>query len=543
MNSTFAEIESQRLALQASIDEMKTQEERNRMGQFATPPDLAEDMLRYALSLTASDQEIHFLDPAIGTGSFFSALVRTAYQHTIREALGFEIDTYYGEPAIRLWQDHGLKTELADFTEVQPSPRFNIITCNPPYVRHHHLAGDDKKRLQSLTRQVSGMKLSGLAGLYCYFMGLTHAWMSTGAIAGWLIPSEFMDVNYGEAVKKYLLQKVTLVHIHRFDPHDVQFADALVSSAIVWLKNIPPPIDHEVKMTFGGTLQEPEMTRQIPAQVLANEAKWTRFPTRGIRDTSEEITLSDLFHIKRGIATGDNKFFILSEKDLYAKGLPLEMFTPVLPSPRYLHENVVRGRLDGSPQIERRLFLLNTKLPISDIQSRFPMLFAYLEEGRERGVHERYLCRHRSPWYSQEDRPAAPLLCTYIGRRNANGNPPFRFILNESTATVVNVYLAMYPKLTLRRALDHDRSLLRRIWERMNRINHVELIDEGRVYGGGLYKIEPRELGEVDAGFILDLLPHNSIPLKFEQLDLFEHLASGDASLQSRMENHVASQQ
>jgi hypothetical protein len=42
-----------------------------------------------------------------------------------------------------------------------------------------------------------------------------------------LIPSEFMDVNYGAAVKRYLLNKVTLLHIHRFDPHDVQFGDAL----------------------------------------------------------------------------------------------------------------------------------------------------------------------------------------------------------------------------------------------------------------------------------------------------------------------------
>ena len=87
------------------------------------------------------------------------------------------------------------------------TPRFNLIICNPPYVRHHHLGNGDKSRLQIHTLQASGMKISGLAGLYCYFLGLSHAWMTDGGVAGWLIPSEFMDVNYGQAVKRYLLDR------------------------------------------------------------------------------------------------------------------------------------------------------------------------------------------------------------------------------------------------------------------------------------------------------------------------------------------------
>jgi adenine-specific DNA-methyltransferase len=34
-----------------------------------------------------------------------------------------------------------------------------------------------------------------------------------------LIPSEFMDVKYGGPLKQYLLDKVTLLRIHRFDPN------------------------------------------------------------------------------------------------------------------------------------------------------------------------------------------------------------------------------------------------------------------------------------------------------------------------------------
>ena len=98
-----------------------------------------------------------------------------------------------------------------------------------------------------------------------------------GGVAGWLIPSEFMDVNYGQAVKRYLLDRVTLLRIHRFDPNDVQFSDALVSSAVVWFRKTPPPQDHAVTFTFGGTLLN-LMSREVSSSALAHEPKWTRFP-------------------------------------------------------------------------------------------------------------------------------------------------------------------------------------------------------------------------------------------------------------------------
>jgi adenine-specific DNA-methyltransferase len=37
----------------------------------------------------------------------------------------------------------------------------------------------------------------------------------------------FMDVNYGQAVKDYLLREVNLLRIHRFAPKDVQLVGLL----------------------------------------------------------------------------------------------------------------------------------------------------------------------------------------------------------------------------------------------------------------------------------------------------------------------------
>lgn len=521
MTSIADSLEERRLALQAEVDSKKTQDERNRLGQFATPPALAVDLLKYAATLLPSDEVVRFLDPAIGTGAFYSSLQTVFPKQRIVEAVGFEIDPYYAEPASRLWAGSGLDVRLADFTKAEPSANFNLIICNPPYVRHHHLQNGDKARLQFRSFNASGMRLSGLAGLYCHFLGLAHAWMSSDGVAGWLIPSEFMDVNYGKAVKHYLLDKVTLLHVHRFDPSDVQFADALVSSAVVWFRKSPPPKDHVVRFTFGGTLFDPKLEREVPARVLAHEPKWTRFPRADVRGEDATWTLSDFFQTKRGIATGDNDYFILDAQEVASRHLPMELFRPILPSPRYLPSNEVAADENGWPLIDHRLFLLDTRLPEEDVRERFPTLFAYLESGKTRDVHARYLCRHRAPWYSQENRQPAPIVCTYLGRGDTKTGRPFRFILNNSKATVANVYLAMYPKPVLARALEGDPILIRRVWEVLNQIAPEQLLGEGRVYGGGLHKLEPGELGNVDATAIARLIPDLQLPPSSEQLGLF----------------------
>ena len=521
MARTLDILEKQRLVLQAELDIRKTQAERNRLGQFATPTALARDILGYAATLLTPEEQIHFFDPAIGTGAFYSALLNTFPKQRIAEALGFEIDPHYGNPASLIWQNSALILKHADFTREEPTPRFNLVICNPPYVRHHHIQANDKKRLLHRSFKASGMKLSGLAGLYCHFLALAHGWMAEGGIAGWLIPSEFMDVNYGRALKQYLLQRVTLLHIHRFDPNDVQFADALVSSSVVWFRNTQPLPDYNVTFSFGGSLAAPKILRTVPAKELRREAKWTRFPISEIRSGKTVPTIADFFRITRGLATGNNGFFILGDEAIAVRGLPPELFRPILPSPRHLSDDEVLADKDGNPQVGRRLFLLDTRLGEDEIKSRFPALCAYLEEGKAQGVHEGYICSHRSPWYVQEKRPPAPIVCTYLGRGDAKTGRPFRFILNNSRATVANVYLAMYPTPLLLRYMARDPGLIRRVWQVLNEITPGQLLDEGRVYGGGLHKLEPKELANVDASAIAELLPAFEREVALTQLDMF----------------------
>jgi hypothetical protein len=504
-------IEDRRLALQAELDAAKSAKERNILGQFATPTGLASDVLAYARTLMLPDAPVRFLDPAIGTGSFYGALLREFRDRQIDAAAGFEIDPHYGKPAQKLWHDYPLDMKLADFTTATPPGKgraYNLVICNPPYVRHHHMDKNAKARLLAATAAASGIEMAGLAGLYCYFLGLSHAWMEADGLAGWLIPSEFMDVNYGVPVKRYLLNQVELIRIHRFDPSELQFGDALVSSAVVWFRKRKPTARHQVEFSYGGTLAKPKLSRTLPLSALQGAAKWTSLAADGIRAITDGLRLADFFEIKRGLATGDNRFFILSREQIAAHNLPMNFFKPILPSARHLETDIIETDPDGTPQLTRQLFMLDCKLPEAEVKARYPTLWKYLQTGKAT-VAETYLCSRRTPWYAQENRPPPPFICTYMGRNMTKRDKPFRFILNKSKATAANVYLLLYPKPVLAKALTSNPALARKVWEFLSGIDAATLLGEGRVYGGGLYKMEPKELANVPAEPIAALLPSN----------------------------------
>ena len=54
-------IETRRVALQKELDDRKTQKERNRLGQFATPTLLASDVLEYVRTLLPERVPVRFL--------------------------------------------------------------------------------------------------------------------------------------------------------------------------------------------------------------------------------------------------------------------------------------------------------------------------------------------------------------------------------------------------------------------------------------------------------------------------------------------------
>lgn len=502
-------IESKRMKLQNEIDNGKSIESRRRFGQFATPYGLAQEIMSFGLTLQ-DKKEISFLEPAFGTGAFYSALLSECGKQakSINTAIGIELDKDFFSAAKDLWCHTNISLINGDFTEIEPFEKVNLLISNPPYVRHHYIEQEKKSKLLAMAQKETGILLSGLAGLYCYFILAAHKWLAPDAICGWLIPSEFMDVNYGGQLKEYLLNKVHLLRVHRYNPANSKFDDALVSSCVVWFRNEIMKNNYDVEFSYGGTLEDPEVCRNVDRNTLEKSKKWTHFPTISINTAQFQNVhtpiLGDFFTIKRGLATGDNDFFILSKEQIEEFDLDMKFFTPILPSPRYLKCNEVFSDKYGNPRLDTQYFLLNCSLSEEEVKTNYPSIWNYLSNGIDTTA-QKYLCKNRKVWYHQESRTPTPFLCSYMGRKSSEHAAPFRFILNHTKAIVTNSYLMLYPKTVLQEAIAQTPDMLYEVWNALHNITANDLESEGRVYGGGLKKIEPKELANVKCPRLAEL--------------------------------------
>ncbi|MGB4646042.1 MAG: hypothetical protein WBH82_00550, partial [Arcanobacterium sp.] len=397
----------------------------------------------------------------------------------------------------KLWGAH--KTEIINGDFLKISPRrilpADLVIANPPYVRHHHISTDLKKAYKREVIDSIGYAPTGLAGLYVYFLLASHRYMKPGAIGVWLIPSEFLDTNYGQAIRRYLAKYVTTYQIHQYDVNTLQFDDALVTSTVVLFQNSPATPNHHVSFSTGQALETPTSNIKIPQSILDPNKKWGSLFTGTIShlyDRARITKFGDYFKVSRGIATGNNKYFVRTRQEVQALGILSKELQPLLPPPRRLKINHVKSGDDGWPTLDEQLVLLSSDLPLEQLRVENPALAAYFEEVDEKTANA-YLVRNRTPWYKVESRKPAPFLLTYMGRAGED-NRPFRFIQNDSKAIVTNGYLMLYPAGELKNALVQNRINRDDVFNFLASISGKDLCNAGRVYGGGLRKIEPKEL-------------------------------------------------
>lgn len=361
------------------------------------------------------------------------------------------------------------------------------------------MAPELKLAFQARIKERLGITVSGLSGLYVYFVLLAHDVLAEGAVASWLLPSEFLYVNYGKALRDYLQHRVTLLDIYQFQADEVQFDDALVSSCVVTYAKRVPGSGASFHFSVGADLEHPVRNEAVSLENEGLSGKWTlhNFGAQDRQVAPDAARLGELFNIKRGMATGANDFFIVDKGTVERYAIPAVFLKPVLPSPRYVTETVIHADDQGNPRIERFDFLVDCDLPPEVVKQNYPGLWEYLQVGVAEGIPERYLCGSRDAWYYQEKRPPSPYLVTYMGRSNGETQSPFRFILNLSRAVVTNVYLNLYPVEHVAHRLCESEGRYFELLELLKGIPLLDVVRAGRAYGGGLHKIEPKELAQL----------------------------------------------
>ena len=466
-----------------------TLEHRKGFAQFFTPLEIAIEMTNWIINHTSLS---NVLEPAFGTGIFTRLLLLKNKKITIK---GFEIDPqifnftqeyYKNIPKVNLI--------LKDYMFNDWDNRYDGIVCNPPYLKFHDF--DNIKVINEVAERLS-IKLTGFTNLYTLFLIKSIYQLQTNGRAAYIIPSEFLNSDYGVQIKKYLIRSKTLRHIFIIDFEESVFDEALTTACILLLakdnnyENVHFSSIHKLNdlSKISDTINSYPVInsdKTIKLTELDPEIKW-----RAYYQEQQSLKFNDLVpfsqygKVVRGIATGANKYFTFNQTKTQQHGIPATNLLPCI-----CKSNDVKSSFFTSDQFEelvlnnKTVFLFNAKQPQDENVKR------YLELGERDSIPDVYLTSKRNPWYLIENRPPSPI---WVSVFNRNG---LRFIRNEANVSNLTTFHCIYPTSLSVNNLNLLFAYL------LSSVSISIFNDNRREYGNGLQKFEPNDLNK---GLMLNL--------------------------------------
>ncbi len=526
-------------------------EERRRLGHFQTPAPIVDLMVRWTVRC-ATDR---VLDPGVGAGVFLAAaydrLRKLGAQpaSAVAQLYGVDINPIavtMSSLALSLKERDARPTamprtniELADFVVDAPIRQgralFDVIVCNPPYSRHHELINGYKEQAAQAAEAALGQPLSRLASLYIHFFARALAMLADGGRLAFITPREYLDVGYARSLRQHLLENYCIKAIILFDEDSLAFPGVLTSACISLIEqrnptgNIirlieasPSATTDDLIAAIDGTSGSAVRITEIPQAHLNAKEKWTRHlhtRRRAVPAGLPETELGQLLTVKRGIATGHNSFFCLTEGDVARWELPDACLRPVITGARDLPtcllsvNDFTMLRQNDRPAW---LFYWPAEWTIEDAPESVRRYLAY---GEQMQVHQRYICKNRKSWFVGERRASADVLFTLFNRENP------RFVLNEARVLIVNVLHGLSVTLGLSGESQRLKALL--AWLNSD-AGREGLRQAGRVYGGML-KAEPGELSRMRVPDVrrLDKPTIDELAMLFDQLCVAQRRQDG----------------
>jgi type I restriction enzyme M protein len=267
--------------------------ERKRLGQFYTPPDVAE----LIVSLTVRSGDDVVLDPGCGSGTFLvkayrrlaelkgvarvgGALGEAVHREVLSQLYGVDINQFPAHlsvinlviqnPAARVDKVNVVVGDFFDIragqetwtglesvtvegrrTTVKFPRKFDAVVANPPYIRQELLGKDEKGKIWGLIEEefsklvyvgkpenAVGAKqaviLDRQSDIYVYFFLHGLAMLRDGGRLGFITSNKWLEVGYGEAFQSFLLKNMRILYVIEFDR--AVFPDAEVNTAITILE-------------------------------------------------------------------------------------------------------------------------------------------------------------------------------------------------------------------------------------------------------------------------------------------------------------------
>ncbi len=449
-------------------------------------------------------------DPAIGTG----LLIDNCNKRGVgRKFSGYDIDRAPMEVAkarMAAAADCQVDFREGDFLATDWGTRFDAIIANPPFIMHRD--HDLNSRIVDDIERRSGQKLSRQSNLYIYFVIKICEQLAQGGRAAILIPAEWMGANYGQPLKAYLLQRELLSGLVTIDHSGHAFEDNMATASILLIEKAAKP-HRTVDSFYVRQAAEPislaaleqdakVIRRTLSREVLQLHKKWDMLLRQPVaRHVEGHIRLGELVTTKRGIATGANRYFLMSRQQAEDHGLDIARMTRCVGKTAQAADIVFsQADFERLDDIGQACFLFNPPTNLT------PAEIAYIAQGEAAGIPLKHGPRTKRIWYAAEARPAAPIWTSTFGRGQ------MRFIYNGAGVKALTCFHNLYAK-----ALDPVE--IRALVALLNSEAMQEAINAHvRVLASGLMKLEPRDILDINIPDIR-LAPRNIIVRLADWLD------------------------
>lgn len=524
---------------------------RKLFGQYRTPSDVATIMYRWAT------RDAHtVLDPGLGNGALSTPPTHrwTGTQDPNR-VVGIDrspLACLFGHTALRLaLQPHTPLTE--NFLTAPPDDiagDIDAVVCNPPYTRARQIECRDQinDRLSAAT----GRDIPKTSPLYAYFFYRLETFLDAGDRAAVLIPQRFLSANYGTTLKQYLLDEYNIRALALFDPDESIYENANITSVITFLEacdgdsrgqttvfeidDTPSPTDF-LSVLRDGTDDTDDLEwgvcKDIQQSELSAEQDWQSLFVNSQFESSGLPRLSEIADIKRGISTGENDFFCLSEAERQDEGIDEQYLAPLVrrsaqidgydiqqcdwmdyreqDDEAWLLYNVagisgVPSDLDGTDQTS----VGRADAPSSSTSNVVDYLYWGMTEHDT--LSSRSVLQSRECWYRVGRREPASILISSMSRSR------FRAIWNKAGVRHLNNLYGIYP------SGDFDETERKALLGYLNSdLADAFLTQSGHRLESGVDKIEPGDLGDIP---VLD--PRTVSDATVERLaEAFDELRAG----------------
>ncbi|MDR2805912.1 MAG: N-6 DNA methylase [Dysgonamonadaceae bacterium] len=466
-------------------------EHRKKFAQFFTPVALAELMAKWLLD---SETLQTVLEPALGLGIFSRALLAKKNDVQIK---GFEVDNIIFDQAKKAFGENA-NLLLEDYMYNDWDNKYDGIICNPPYFKFHDY--DNKNILIEIEKQLK-CKLNGFTNLYTLFLLKSIHQLKPNGRCAYIVPSEFLNSDYGRLVKQHLLKTGMLRHIIVFNFEENVFDDALTTACIVLCANDHKTDKvqftniqsinelHEIENTIQNYPKLSDHSKTFSFSELNPEIKWKAYyQQQNGQNFKNLVPFSTYAKVVRGIATGANDYFTFNLAKAYKYKIDEKYLLPCI-----CHSVDVKGNHFTTSDFEelrqqgKSVYLLNA------VNSNDENVLNYLRQGEVEKIDKKFLTASRNPWYSLEKRPTAPI---WVSVFNRNG---LRFVRNEAHISNLTTFHCIYPQTSI---FFSEVSIdLLFAYLLTDTARHI-FEDNAREYGNGLQKFEPNDLNK---GMMLDL--------------------------------------